>query len=114
MKRFFKIKREKSPKPPQQPTSPGVPPSIATGSGSLQPDFVAVPEGVWSHHPSGDPEADYSDLTATLDTTEANVLQIRIEGWANEDQGFPPLGHSRSGVAISSTDFENGPISERS
>ena len=116
MKHFFRIKRKKSPKPPQQPISPGIPPSIATGSGSFQPAPVAVPEGVWSCRLSGDPEADYSNLIAALDKTgvDTNVPQIIVEGRADEDQGFPPSEYSTSGIAIGGTDFENGPISERS
>ena len=113
MKRLFKLKRKKSSKPPQQSISPGAPSDIATGSGSFQPAFAAVPEGVLSCS-SGDPEPGYSDLTAAPDIAGDNDSPEGVEDKVNEDQGFPPLGPSTSGVAIGGIDFEDEPISERS
>ena len=102
MKRFFKIKHKKSPKPPLQPIPSENHADIAAGPSDLPGAEldVTVPGDGGRSISDNDLEADHTDLTVPPNEGEMEGPQVPFQYEADVGQDLPASGASTSGVAI--------------
>ena len=106
MKRFFKMKRNKSPKPPQQPISPERPADTVAGP----PDFREV--DVTPDVERDSPEADRTDLVVPQNEGEGVGSRVVFQDRTDGDEELPASGASTSAIAIGGDGYRNQPTSE--
>ena len=111
MKRFFKINRKKTPKPPQQPIPPEKPADVAAGPPNLREELDIPSDGGWNVSDEG-LEADHTDLA--VPPNEAGTIGPRAPFQDGMDGGQELLvsGASTSVVAIGGTSYGNLPESK--
>ena len=100
MRRFFKIKREKSPKPPHQPTLSGKPVDIAAGPPDFRTDLDDNSDGGWSLS-SQVPEVDSPDPAILPDKGGRMGPRIPFQDGMDANQQLPASGAQISDVVIS-------------
>ena len=107
MKRFFKINRKKTPKPPQQPIPPERPADIAAVSPSLLAELDIIPSDGGRSVSDEGLESDRTDLT--VPPNEGGPIGLRAPGQdgMDGDQELPASGASTSVVAIGGTGYGN-------
>ena len=101
MKRFFKIKRKESPRPPQLPISPGNPANITAGSSGFSAQSDASLEGAQSLTRIA---RKIASSDCQLDKGGGTNTQIDYQERADEDQGLPASQACGSTVVIGRTD----------
>ena len=106
MKRFFKNKRKKSPKPSPQGILPTTPTDIAAGPVRHQVQSNIGPEGGQTRSYQGS-EVDRSDLTVALDGRTGGGSRIVFQDRTDEDQVLPVSVASTSAVVIGGTGRRN-------
>ena len=100
MKRFWKRKHKKTPKPPPQPISPGNSPVVAPGPSEIRARLGAGSEGECGGYR---PFIDFPDLTVTLDERSDIGPGIAFQVGKDEDQELSASEASTSSVAIGVT-----------
>ena len=114
MKRFFKIIRKKTPKPPQQPIPPEEPAGIAAGPPNLREELDVIPSNGGRSVSDEGLEADRIDLS--VPPNEEGRIRPRAPFQEGVDGGreLPASGASTSVVAIGGTGHGNLPASKYS
>ena len=105
MKRFFKIKRKKSPKPSRQPIPPETPAGIAAGPPNLRAEpNVTIPSDGGQNASDNDQETDHTDLT--VPSNERGTIHSRglFQDGVDGNQELPPSGASTSAAETGSAD----------
>ena len=103
MIRFFtKIKRKKSPQPPQQPIPPAKPADIVAGPPDSQEELDVIPDEGRNLSNEG-LEADSTDPTVQLDEGEKEGSQVLIQDGTGGVRELPASGASTSSAAIGGT-----------
>ena len=106
MKRFFKINRKKSPKPPPQPIPPERPADIAaSGPPDLRAELdVTIPGDGGQNVSDKDLEADHTDLTVPPNEGERVGSRVLFRDRVDGGQELPALGASISVAEIGGAD----------
>ena len=97
-----KIKREKSPKPPQQPTLQGKPVGVAAGPPDFRKELDDNPAG-GRNHSSQVPEVDSPDPAMPQDEGGKIGPRILVQDGVDANQQLPASGAQTSDVAIGGT-----------
>ena len=111
MKRFFKIKRKKSPQSPLQPIPPANPAEIAARPPGPPVELNPVPEGEYNR---GDDSWIAPDLTVTLDEGGGMDPHMVFLVGKDRDQERPASEVSAPGVVIGGTSHRSRPTGEHS
>ena len=111
MKRFFKIKRKKSPKPPLQPTPPEKPADIVAGPSSLLAEQDVIPDGE-RNLSDGGPEVDHTYLEVPPNEQGRMDPRVSFQDGVDVGQELPTSGVSMSGVTIDGAGYGNQPASK--
>ena len=110
MKRFWKIKGNKSPKPSLKPTSPGDSAGVSPRPSGFRAELGAGSEGGCRRYQLLE---DCLDLTGSLDERINIGPQIAFQARKDENQELPASEASTSSIAIGVTGYGDEP-SERS
>ena len=116
MKHIFRVKREKSPKPPHQPIPPETPADIAAGPPNIRAELdVTLPGDGGQNVPDNDLEADRTDLTVPPNEGETIGPRVLIQDRMDGDQELHASGASTSvKVSVGGAGCGNRLASERS
>ena len=106
MKRFFKIKRKKSPKPPLQPTPPEKPADIVAGPSSLPAEQDVIPDGE-RNLSDGGPEVDHTYLEVLPNEQGRMDPRVSFQDGVDVGQELPTSGVSMSGITIDGAGYGN-------
>ena len=106
MKRFFKIKRKKSPKPSRQPIPPEKPADIAAGPPDLRTelDSVTILGDGGQNVSDNYLEADHTDLTVPPNEGGTIGTRVLFQDGMDGNQELPASGALTSAVAIGGAD----------
>ena len=106
MKRFFKIKRKKSPKPFRQPFLPEKPADIAAGPPNLRAEpNVTIPSDGGRNVSDNNLAADYTDPTVPPNEGGSIDPQALFQDEMDVGEELPASGASTSVVAIGGADY---------
>ena len=111
MRRLFKIKREKSPKPPRQPIPPPKPVDIAARPPGSRTELDVIPEGGRNLSPE-DVETDRTDPAMLPDEGGREGPQVLIQDGTDGVQELLALGASTSRITIGSAGCGDQPTGE--
>ena len=107
MKRFFKINRKKTPKPPQQPIPPERPADIATVPPSLREELDVIPSDGGQNVSDEGLEADHTGLAVPPNEGGTIGPWVMFQDGLDEDQELPASVTSTSVMAIGGTGCGN-------
>ena len=102
MRRLFKIKREKSPKPPHQPIPPAKPIDIVARPPGSRTELDVIPDGGQNLSSEG-LETDRTDPAVRPDEGGREGPQVLIQDETDGVQELLALGASTSRITIGST-----------
>ena len=111
MKRLFKLRPKKSPKPPQQPNLPAGLADIAVSPPNSRAELDVIPDGGRNLSYEG-PEADHADPTVKLDEGGRGGSQVLVQDGMDGVRKLHSSGASTSGVAIGGTGCGSQPTSK--